>query len=309
MLGPSVFLLEARAACERGAGAVERWDDAPEDNPLVVTGRGAGWPATTPPAGPSVAAAAERVRALVAAPPPRDDEDLGLDPEAAALVAGWDDDLGHLAEEARRRRTGRSAAVLPAHLSVTSLVELRRDPGGLARSLLRPLPRRPSPVTRRGTAFHAWLEQTVFGTPQLLDPLELPGSADEVGADADLAELQESFRRSAWWGRRPDEIEVPFEMVVEGVLVRGRVDAVYVTGDAVEIVDWKTGPVPQGAAADAAAVQLAAYRLAWHQLTGVPLDRITAAFHHVAAGRTVRPADLLDEQGLRALVRGVPLAP
>jgi hypothetical protein len=48
-------------------------------------------------------------------------------------------------------------------LSVTGLVELERDPAALARSLLRPLPRPPSPVTRGGTAFHAWLESTVFG--------------------------------------------------------------------------------------------------------------------------------------------------
>ena len=306
VLGPSEFLLEARAACEDGAGPVVRWDDAPEENPLVATVRSAPWPAVVPPAGEAVQRAADRVRELLAEGVA--DDEPALDPAAAALVAGWDDDLGRLAEEARRRRSRRAHALLPAHLSVTALVELRRDPEALARGLLRPLPRRPSPVTRRGTAFHAWLEHTVFGTPQLLDPLELPGSADaEVAPDADLAELQEAFQRSPWWGRRPAEIEVPFEMEVEGLLVRGRMDAVYVDGDQVDVVDWKTGRLPTGAAAEAAAVQLAAYRLAWHQLSGVPLERIGAAFHHVAEGVTVRPADLLDADGLRALVRGVPV--
>jgi len=60
--------------------------------------------------------------------------------------------------------------------------------------------------------------------------------------------------------------------------------------------------------ATAAAVQLAVYRLAWHHLTGEPLDRIRASFHHVAANVTVRPADLLDEPGLTALIRSVPFA-
>ncbi len=74
------------------------------------------------------------------------------------------------------------------------------------------------------------------------------------------------------------------------------------------MVDWKTGRRPSGADAEAAAVQLAAYRLAWHQLTGVPLERVGAAFHYVADGVTERPADLLDVEGLRRLVRGVPVA-
>jgi DNA helicase-2/ATP-dependent DNA helicase PcrA len=51
-------------------------------------------------------------------------------------------------------------------------------------------------------------------------------------------------------------------------------------------------------------VQLAAYRLGWSRLTGVPVERVSAGFHHVAAGVTVRPVDLLDEAGLLALVTG-----
>ncbi|HEU0104432.1 MAG TPA: PD-(D/E)XK nuclease family protein, partial [Mycobacteriales bacterium] len=265
-----------------------------------------------------------RVRALLRDGIPPDEPSAGS--EAARRAAAWDDDLRQLAEEARRRRARRGEAVLPAHLSVTALVELQRDPESLARSLLRPMPRRPSPVTRRGTAFHAWLERSVFGAPQLLDPLELPGSADADRTDVGLAALQEAFRRSPWWRRRPYEIEVPFEMDVEGLLVRGRMDAVFVEQvyDAgahgqldllsaspdtvrVDVVDWKTGRRPAGPDAQAAAVQLAAYRLAWHQLSGVPLEQIGAAFHYVADGETVRPADLLDAEGLRALVRGVPV--
>ncbi len=309
-LGPSEFLLEAREACERGAGQVEVWEPCPPVNPVVAGDRGAPWPPAVPPAADGVRAAAGRVRELVRNGPP--DEPLALGAAAAAQVAAWDDDLGHLAEEARRRRARRSAAVLPAQLSVTDLVELRRDPAALARGLLRPLPRKPSPVARRGTAFHAWLEQVVFGTPRLLDPLELPGSADDGWAtDADLTALQAAFRASPWWGRPPQEIEVPFEMTVEGLLVRGRMDAVYLSDDAdgprAEVVDWKTGRRPADGGAAAAAVQLAAYRLAWQHLSGLPLERIGAAFHYVAEGVTVRPADLLDEAGLRALVRGVPV--
>jgi len=322
VLGPSVFLGEARSACLDGAGEVSTWvEEPPEHNPVVGAGRTVAWPCPDAPAGPGVQAAAARVRELLAAGPAGQDvqltldgigrieDDLGLDADAAVTVAGWDDGLRRLAEEARRRRGRRTTAVLPSAMSVTGLVELRRDPAALARSLLRPLPRRPSPVTRRGTAFHAWLETTVFGQPQLLDPDDLPGAADDgAGDDAELTALQEAFRRSSWWGRLPADIEVPFEMDVEGVLIRGRMDAVFAEpGGGWEVVDWKTGRAPTGADAEAAAVQLAAYRLAWHSLTGAPLDTVRAAFVHVRSGTTVRRVDLLDLDGLRALVASVPL--
>jgi DNA helicase II / ATP-dependent DNA helicase PcrA len=310
-VGPSEFLLEVRAACESGAGEVDVWVETPlDENPVTAGERVVDWPAKVPPAGPAVQAAAERVRALLRDGVPQPDPP-GLSGAAAAVVASWDEDLRRLADEQRRAASRRSTALLPSSLSVSALVELQRDPEALARSLVRPLPRPPSPVARRGTAFHAWLEHDVYRAPQLLDDTELPGSADDPGtaAPAELAELQEAFRRSSWWGRTPADIEVPFEMELEGVLVRGRMDAVFADPDGGwDVVDWKTGPPPRGAAADAAAVQLAAYRLAWHRLTGAPLESVRAAFHHVRADVTVRPADLLDADGLRALVRGVPLA-
>jgi DNA helicase-2/ATP-dependent DNA helicase PcrA len=36
---------------------------------------------------------------------------------------------------------------------------------------------------------------------------------------------------------------------------------------------------------------------------------VRAAFHYVAANRTVRPADLLDHEALTALLRSVPETP
>jgi DNA helicase-2/ATP-dependent DNA helicase PcrA len=313
VLGPSVFLAEARAACLDGAGEIDVWVEEPlAENPVSTVGRTAVWPSPDLPASPAVQAAAARVRALLSSPSDaRRLDDLDLDDEARARVARWDDDLRRLAEEARRRTARRRDAMLPAAMSVTGLVELRRDPEQLARSLLRPLPRKPSPVTRRGTAFHVWLEQVVFGRPQLLDPDDLPGAADDAAAtDDELAALQQAFQRSEWWGRTPLEIEVPFEMTVDGIVVRGRMDAVFADGTGgFEVVDWKTGRRPSGADAEAAAVQLAAYRLAWRDLTRVPLERISAAFCYVRDGVTVRPADLLDAEGLRALVASVPVVP
>jgi DNA helicase-2/ATP-dependent DNA helicase PcrA len=196
---------------------------------------------------------------------------------------------------------------LPAALSVSQLVELAADPEALAARLRRPMPYPPNPHTRRGTAFHAWLEQR-FGATRLLDLDELPGAADDgAAADVELDTLRAAFLASAWAERRPTEVEVPFETEVDGIGVRGRMDAVFADPDGGwTVVDWKTGAVPDPSRLPALSVQLAAYRLAWAALSGSPVDQVRAAFHYVRADVTLRPADLLDADGLRRLLRGVP---
>ena len=229
------------------------------------------------------------------------------DPEIAGAAAEWSGDVDLLLAELAERATARDVVVeLPEHLSVSALVELGRDPQGLARRLRRPLPQQPNVLARRGTAFHAWLEQR-FGQPALLDVTELPGSADDgsVG-DEQLPELQQAFLASEWANRRPIEVESAFELVLDDLVVRGRVDAVFATETGVEVVDWKTGvPPAPGRDERNAAVQLAAYRLAFAHLLDLPLTDVGAAFHYVAHDLTARPTDLLDRDGLLALVRSV----
>ncbi|MGH3711947.1 MAG: PD-(D/E)XK nuclease family protein, partial [Micromonosporaceae bacterium] len=169
-----------------------------------------------------------------------------------------------------------------------------------------PLPERPNPYARRGTAFHRWIEQR-YGGDRLLDLDELPGAADEGAApDELLDQLKAAFLTSEWADRTPAAVEVPFTTVLDGVVVRGRIDAVFAEetaqGRSYDVIDWKTGKRPTGRDAEAAAVQLAAYRLAWAELAGVPTERVRAGFHYVMDGVTVRPEQLLDAVALEALV-------
>jgi DNA helicase II / ATP-dependent DNA helicase PcrA len=308
--GPSPLLDELHELCVGGGGEVATWAAPPADdaaNPLAVDPVSLPWPFD--PLGdrrPAVVHGAALVRAASGAAP-------AAGAEHVSTVEVWDAELELLlAELARHRAAGSGGVVeLPSRLSVSQLVMLRRDPAELARSLRRPLPRKPAPLARRGTKFHLWLEAR-WGQQRLLDVDELPGAADESAEpDADLVALQAAFERSAWAGRVPTEVELPFDMVVDGIVLRGRCDAVFTDAPdgSVDVVDWKTGPPKSGPEATAAAVQLAVYRLAWHHLTGTPLESIRAAFHHVAADVTVRPADLLDEAALTELVRSVPSAP
>jgi DNA helicase II / ATP-dependent DNA helicase PcrA len=232
---------------------------------------------------------------------------------ASAQAADWRRAVDVLlAERARLARTDTIEVALPAQLSVSQLVALQRNPDDLARRLRRPLPARPAPLARRGTAFHAWLEQR-WSAQTLLDLDDLPGAADEGADDADFELLRDAFERSEWALREPAEVEVPFEMAVGSTVIRGRMDAVFADDDLYgrtwTVVDWKTGARPRGADARAAAVQLAAYRLAWAHLAHAPLAEVRAAFHYVRSNETIRPADLLDADGLQALITGDPAIP
>ena len=333
--GPSVFLDEIRATCDEGAGVVDVWTPEPApgaDNPAGEVVPSAQWPFD--PLGlrrPAMTAAADLIRRMIAAPDPDAAEafaDLAeSEPEVAARaglaatlvgmpegdpdIARWRREAEMLIAERdeRAHRDGPIEVAVPAHLSVSQLVVLRRDPQALARSLRRPLPHRPLPHARRGTAFHAWLEQR-YGAVRLIDIDELPGAADDdAAADEELAALQEAFLSGEWADRTPVEVEVPFATTIAGVVVRGRMDAVFADpANRFDVIDWKTGRRPSGADAEAAAVQLAAYRIAWASLAGVPVNRVRAGFHYVREQVTVRPVDLLDAAALAALVEQLPEA-
>ncbi len=232
-----------------------------------------------------------------------------------SLIDAWtrDTDL-LLAERSQRRGDGPVAVRLPRRIPVSSLVIVARDPAELAGQVRRPMPQPPAPQARRGTEFHRWLEQR-FGQQQLLDPDDLPGAADDAeagdGPGTGLAALKERFDASAWASRWPVEVEVPFETLIGDRLVRGRIDAVFADDAAggFDVVDWKTGSPPRSSAESrAVAVQLAAYRLAWAALAGVEVGGVRAAFYYVRDDLTVRPADLLDEAGLAALIQGIPVS-
>ncbi len=68
----------------------------------------------------------------------------------------------------------------------------------------------------------------------------------------------------------PHAVEAPFALVLDGQVVRGRIDAVYAEADGgFLVVDWKTNRSD-----DADPLQLALYRLAWAELAGVPLEQV-----------------------------------
>ncbi|MBP3044559.1 ATP-dependent helicase [Arthrobacter jiangjiafuii] len=193
---------------------------------------------------------------------------------------------------------------LPAHISASLLVDLKDDPDEVTRQLRRPVPREPGMAARKGTAFHAWVEE-FFGTAGMLDIDEHPGAADAYVDEAyQLDDMIATFESSPWAQRTPAYIEVPVETRVDAVVVRGRIDAVFQDADGTwDLIDWKTGAPPSKEKLEVRSVQLAVYRLAWARLKQVPLEKVNAAFYYVAADKLIRPFNLLGEAELEDIIR------
>jgi DNA helicase-2/ATP-dependent DNA helicase PcrA len=231
----------------------------------------------------------------------------GRDRLSSSAVDGRNRELVTLLAERATLAQARDPEVIVArHLSASSVVSLASDPQAFARELRRPMPSAPAVAARRGTAFHAWVEQH-FARAAFVDLLELPGSADEEPADEqELPAMKALFLSSEWAARRPEAIEIAIETTVDGMSIRGRIDAVFSrAGGGFTVVDWKTGAKPSGERAVARALQLQMYRVAYARLRGLELDQVDAAFYYAGTGETVYP-DLSDDEQLATVLASIP---
>ncbi len=314
---PSAFLAELREAVPPQAQWDDPWDEDPgQDNPLLAGGvDDVGWPAPYRP-GPlerrrSAAALVREAAAGLEGLP----DAVTLDGQSAGAagdsirtpdVVQWQREVGQLLDELAAARAPIRDVLLPRTLSASQVVALADDADDFARSLARPMPRKPSAAARRGTAFHSWVER-LFEAKPLFDTDDLEGAADEEwpenleAPEHELAELQAAFARTPYGDVVPHAVEAPFELVVGGRLLRGRIDAVYRTSDGFDVVDYKTGLLPTKP--HAVALQLAIYRLAWAGIAGVPVESVGAAFLYVRTGELVRP-DLASADDLAGLLSG-----
>ncbi|MDQ1595770.1 MAG: ATP-dependent helicase UvrD/PcrA [Arthrobacter pascens] len=221
--------------------------------------------------------------------------------ELRPLAADWSREAALLLERRARRASSRDVH-LPGHISASTLVALDEDPAAVLQRLRRPIPREPGMSARKGTAFHAWVEE-YFGTSGMLDIDEAPGSDDHIDEAYGLEDMVATFKESEWAHRSPAHVEVPVETRIGDVVVRGRIDAVFRDADGGwDLVDWKTGRRPSAGQLKTKSVQLAVYRLAWARLKDVPVDDVRAAFYYVADNQVVRPHDLASGDELESIV-------
>jgi DNA helicase-2/ATP-dependent DNA helicase PcrA len=192
---------------------------------------------------------------------------------------------------------------------------LAEDSDELALNIRRPMPHHTDTFARRGTDFHEWIERK-FESERLYDDddmamaLNFDDDANPSEEESEklrntpLKELQDQWLASDWASRTPISVEEGFETVIEGILLRGRIDAVYKLGEnSYEVVDWKTGKVKSGEDLSFAAIQLAMYRLAYSKLHNIPVENISAAFHYIPSNTTIRPADIISEEDIKKLIQ------
>lgn len=191
--------------------------------------------------------------------------------ELIGAAGKWSQEAELLLDRQRQLKTVQDVH-LPSHISASLFVDLGADPAAVLTQLRRPVPpREPGISARKGTAFHAWVEE-YFGTTGMLDLDEAPGSDSHIDEAYGLDDMVAAFKQSEWSQRAPAFVEVPVETRIGDVVVRGRIDAVFRDADGRwQLIDWKTGRrPPAGQQLATRAVQLAVYRLAWARLKDVP---------------------------------------
>lgn len=298
--GPSDFLINLHD----GATHPDVWTQTPDadaTNPLLSDVQYLSWPAQIDPAKQSqVQRDAELVRSATIAM----HDESGLSSAEKALVESWQQDIDALVLQSRQFESSERLVRLPSSLSASQLIALNTDEDTFLKSLVRPMPRKPSSAADRGTTFHSWVE-TFYGSRTLIDTETLAGAMDdEIYTDEQLQALKSAFESGPFVNRTPASLELPFALVLGGRTLRGRLDALFTgtlddptAADSWLVVDWKTGK--PGSAND---LQLSIYRQAAAQSLGVNPEQIQAAFYYVADQVVSTPQNLLSLDELAELI-------
>lgn len=228
-------------------------------------------------------------------------------------AAAWVQEAGLILAQQAGRKEQDEQTQFPEHLSASNLVALEENRQLTLRRLRRPVPMEPKEAFRAGTQTHEWIEDQLGSRQQ---PAFDPEDIDDDGALEVFAAQQtrEKFLNSVWAHRNAFALELNFATPVGETVIRGQIDAVYGYDSARQewlalddrdrydrmpvaernelmqrmdwhLVDWKTGvPPAEPKVWEARKIQLAIYRLAFHRMYGVPLERITASFHYVDQG-------------------------
>jgi len=246
---PSTFYQEVtgHAACEE----IDR-AETPEENPLIARRgeRAKGWPGRGKdddvdelfPEGWHAAAreAADdgtHVDRRAAELPP-DDQPSFRDRVRADLER---------AELIRERTRPQAGPAVPSTLSVSGVLEYLTCPKRFYWSYLQPLPRKPNPRARLGSDIHRWIELQSRGQATLLEVDALPDLSvgERLGEPGVAERLKEAFTGSRFAQITPLYTERPFILYLDGIVIGGRIDAVFGTPDGPwEVVDYKTGRLP-----------------------------------------------------------------
>ena len=311
MRGASDYLTELKAQ----ATVVSEWVDEPleDKNPFLGEIEGTPWP--VPIDSDYQSELAQQAALVDSVPMP---VTLGfftgvgaysfddLSDEQVDMMLGWNSDVDALIEQVEQYGQTQRIVAVPPTLSASQAIMLTENEEAFLKSLIRPMPRKPSAAADRGTAFHLWVED-YYGNRPLIGLDELPGASDsEIYDDAQLDSLKQAFESGQFAQRVPQALEEEFALIAGPHTLRGRIDAIFKGGlsDASDpsrltVIDWKTGK--SGSANE---LQLSIYRLAVAQKYGVDADSVDVGFYYVGEQHFHQPARLLSLDELITLLNG-----
>lgn len=165
----------------------------------------------------------------------------------------------------------------------------------VAASALRPVPQQPYAASRMGNLFHAWVEKSFAPSGALFDDEsdELDDAEDFVAIET----LQQNFENSRFAALTPLAVEQEIQLTIDGNTFVCKMDAIYQSEDGVQIVDWKTNKPPtEKDDLYRRSLQLALYRLAYSEYTGMPIEKVQASFFFVADSVELTPDTLLGRE-------------
>ncbi len=246
----------------------------------------------------------------VAARIQEDSAALGVEPEVEAILASLDNqDFAADLRVLLSREAGAAAppdgdpeAVLAAAghqraLSVTEIASFQANPEEVALNLVRPVPSSPGSSALLGTELHRWLEQHLRRlASSSADPDVAGEQPDDALPDEETQRLLEEMKKAVYKLKWLDEyriagIEVPFSVAKDGIVVRGRIDAVFkdAAGDYL-LVDWKTSSRPKNSMRQEEvarySTQLDYYRAAWEEKAHAEGARVETRLVYIYPGGT-----------------------
>jgi DNA helicase-2/ATP-dependent DNA helicase PcrA len=169
----------------------------------------------------------------------------------------------------------------------------------VAGGYLRPVPSQPYAQSRRGNLFHAWVEKKFAPTGNLLDDEEFELEDEEDFYT--IEELQANFEKSRFAKLTPLSVEQEIQLTIDQNTFICKMDAIYATEDGVQIVDWKTNQPPEDKEEEyRRSLQLALYRLAYAEYTGMPIEKVQASFFFVGESVELTPKAILGKEEILA---------
>lgn len=174
-------------------------------------------------------------------------------------------------------------------VSVSNLVTYATCPLRYFWTSVDPLPRRSSRAARRGVEVHRRIEMHNRGVLALTDEYDVADGERSSGRDPFSVYLGSRFAQD-----RPLHVEMPFDLVLANATITGRIDAIYGSEGAWEVVDFKSGRASDN---PAVRVQLEAYALAVADLH--PAVDLSVSFAYLGDDLDVR-TEHADSQWLEA---------